>query len=60
MDDIKPSPKKVKSTKAAPRAWTGYELDTLFTIALTIGASKANYEGKIEGRTGLQCLKTWE
>lgn len=66
-DDTKPHPtprKKAKAKaspgKAAPRVWTGAELDTLFTIALAHGASKANFEGKIANRTGLQCLKTWE
>jgi hypothetical protein len=60
-EDTKPElkPKAKKSTKAPARAWTGDELDLLFTLALA-GPSRANFEGKIEGRTGLQCLKTWE
>ncbi|CAK9779367.1 hypothetical protein CC85DRAFT_305145 [Cutaneotrichosporon oleaginosum] len=63
-EDIKP--KKQRKTKgggggkAPPRAWTGEELDALFTIALASGPSRVNFEGKIAGRTGLQCLKTWE
>lgn len=60
--DTKPAAKKSKktTTKAPPRTWTGAELDQLFSLALAHGASKAVFEGKIAGRTGLQCLKTWE
>lgn len=59
---IKPTkkPKKViSSTKAAPQPWTADELDTLLTIALAKGASLANFEGQVPGRTGNQCMRTW-
>lgn len=53
-------PKKViSSTKAAPRPWTADELDALLTIALAKGASLANFEGQVPGRTGNQCMRTW-
>ncbi|BEJ16705.1 hypothetical protein CspHIS471_0601060 [Cutaneotrichosporon sp. HIS471] len=60
QEDIKP--KKARRTtnfKAAPRKWTADELDTLLTIALKRGPSITNFEGKIEGRTGNQCMRTW-
>ncbi|BEJ16706.1 hypothetical protein CspHIS471_0601070 [Cutaneotrichosporon sp. HIS471] len=62
LSDVKPKKRKGSNSnpgKAPPRAWTGEELDLLFTIALK-GPTRANFEGKIEGRTGMQCLKTWE
>ncbi|GMK58527.1 hypothetical protein CspeluHIS016_0505590 [Cutaneotrichosporon spelunceum] len=58
-EDIKPKKLKGSSSKAPGRTWTSDELDLLFTIALT-GPTRANFDGKIEGRTALQCQKTWE
>jgi hypothetical protein len=51
--------KKAKGGKAKPRSWTGDELATLLQIALSDGPSKANFEGKVPGRTGEQCMGIW-
>jgi hypothetical protein len=65
-EDIKPSTKAKSRTKkpnggkAPARKWTADELDALLTIALKHGASIPNFEGKIPGRTGLQCMRTWQ
>lgn len=53
------TPKK-QTTKNPARPWTGEELDVLLTIAVDGGgASRANYEGRIPGRSGFQCNQTW-
>ncbi|CAK9779368.1 unnamed protein product [Cutaneotrichosporon oleaginosum] len=56
-DDHKP--KKTKNGKAKPRPWTGEELVSLLNIALSGGASRTNFEGKVPGRTAAQCVGTW-
>lgn len=57
--DVDHKAKKAKSGKAKARPWSGDELAALLKIALTDGASKANFEGKILGRTGEQCFGIW-
>jgi len=54
--DVKP---KKKSTKAPGRTWTGPELVTLFEIAAA-GVKRTDYVDKLDGRTDMQCLKTWQ
>jgi hypothetical protein len=48
-----------RGSKSARLPWTGDERLFLFRIAITKGASIANFEGVLEGRTGHLCYCQW-
>jgi outer membrane biosynthesis protein TonB len=58
-------PKKTKTKSSTPpdpkpRPWTTADKIVLFNIVSSTGASIKNFEGAIEGRSGLACYNRWK
>lgn len=59
LEDTVERPVKRSRGRPGSKAWTSEDFDQLFTAMISGKTAKA-LEGKVDGRTGAQCLATWK